>query len=118
MYTFSILFHFFTLAFLAGDGPNVQIKVRNDAGEKVVVYESSDTEMIKELKSCLKGRTAPNFKCGYTGKIIFTEEDGSTWDAEFNITSCNHIVFMKGDRLISRYLKKGSIELLKKLTKK
>lgn len=98
------------------NNPSVKIQIRNEEGKMTETYISSDPEMISKLKSCLKGRSAPNFKCGYTGKIIFIEPDGSQWNAEFNLTSCNHIVFMRGNRLISRHLKKESIDLLKELT--
>lgn len=102
----------------AGEIVKVKIEVRNEDGEMEVVYTSEDKSVISSLETCKKGRKAPNFKCGYTGKIIFISKDGSETDAEFNIKSCNHIVFMQGEKLISRYLKKDSIELLKKLTKK
>lgn len=120
MKTFWVLLFIFSSSFVSlcgQDVKKVRIEVRGEDGNLKTVYESEDLESIKDLKTCLKGRPAPSFKCGYTGKIYFTQKDGTETNAEFNIKSCNHIVFMKGDRLISRYLKKSAIELLKKLTK-
>ncbi|MEZ4938553.1 MAG: hypothetical protein R2799_13265 [Crocinitomicaceae bacterium] len=95
----------------------IRIETRLDNGSMKSIYESDNQELIEKLESCLKGKKAPNFKCGYTGKIIFVRKDNTEFDAEFNIQSCNHIVYMKGERLISHYLKKENIELLKNLTK-
>ncbi|MCB0479709.1 MAG: hypothetical protein KDC84_16190 [Crocinitomicaceae bacterium] len=95
----------------------VRIETRGENGSMKSVYESDDQEAIQKLVSCMKGRNAPNFKCGYTGKIVFVKKDKSEYEVEFNIKSCDHIVYMKGDRLISHYLKQENIELLKNLTK-
>jgi hypothetical protein len=94
----------------------VTIEIREGQTLKEV-YSSTKEEDIKLLEGTLKGKSAPNFKCGYTGKIIFHSASGKE-EADFNITSCNHIVYMKGDKLMSRQLSKKSIETLKSLTKK
>lgn len=95
----------------------VEIQSRNEEGRMATVFKTKDPATIIELKSCLKGKPAPNFKCGYTGKIIFYDSNGEKWSASFNLSSCNHIVYMKGSRLVSKYLKDESIQLLKKLSK-
>lgn len=92
----------------------IQLKDENNILKEV--YSSEKESDIKMCQGFLNGRTAPNFKCGYSGKIIFHGKTENL-EADFNITSCNHIVFMKGNHLISNHLSNKAQEFLHALAK-
>ena len=96
----------------------VTIEIKNKDNQYQEVYNSSNPDDIKLVESCLRGKNAPNFKCGYTGQIKFFKETGEVFSAKFNITSCNHIVYTKDGKLNSRLLSKKSLEFLNSLIAK
>jgi hypothetical protein len=69
-------------------------------------------------KSFAGTESAPLYKCGYTGSIIFYRSGKKILSTEFNLSEeCAHFVSMEGEKLISRKIRTEGLKLLRDMYK-
>ena len=90
---------------------NIMFKDGNDEFQQV--FNTTDKTEIEKYSTIISSNTAPQYKCGYSGNIIFTYKDGSIRDCDFNLDeSCNHIVYIEDGDFISKEITPEGREVL------
>lgn len=93
----------------------IQMKDEND--KLVEVYSSVYPSGISDCAKLLKGKPAPTSPCDYDGKLSFYHSERLVLEADFNISSCNRIVYKKKGNIINTLLSDKSLSFLKNLRK-
>ncbi len=97
----------------------VTIHFKNGNDELQKVFNSTVKEEFEKFTTIISDKTAPKYKCGYTGNIVYSYADGSIRDCDFNIDeSCNHIVYMENGDLVSKEITPEGREALLSLMEK
>lgn len=108
-----------TTEVIAKEIGQVTIHFKNGYDEMQEVFKSTDKTEFAQFTTLISDKTAPQYKCGYSGNVTYTYVDGSVRDCDFNIDeSCNHIVYMENDDLVSRELTSEGREALLTLMEK
>ena len=102
----------------------VIVEMSNSEGESHEVLNTTDKNVIQKYISAISNQSAPIYKCGYNGSLIFHK--GSTIiDGSFNLSEdCQHIVFLdekgelkslkltkEGRELLLTFMEKGKAEI-------
>jgi len=82
----------------------------------VRAYETSDPARIKQFKNYFTNKHTPQYKCGFSGKIVFSSGRKDI-NVLFNLDSnCTHIAYMIDYNLYTMKLSEKGLEFLKTVT--
>ena len=84
--------------------------------EKTVT--TTEKNAIKKLARFIDGKTAPEYKCGYDGNMIFYKDGKEAGDVSFNFSGegCRHFIQLVDAKLQSTKMSDEAVDFLKSLS--
>lgn len=106
-------------AFSSSSKVEIWLIYPGDEGSNRVIFSSQDATEITKVAGFISTKDAPMYKCGYSGKMVFTTAANKTEVVEFNFDeNCPHAKYMVGDNLKSKVFTQEGIDFVKSLIRR